>query len=279
MPDPYPLPDGSTVSVIRYAEWRETPDQHAPDLYDGSPGHFAVVHHSAGGYADTPAEELAMVRQLDRQAKAKGWARVGYSFLVGGTGTLYEGRGWDFEPAATGSGNPGELDDDSFAVCMMGYHDSNIYSQGKVVGSRVPDPVTDAEATAIGRLFAAGVTVGRLTTDVKIIGHSQNPEKPNATVCPGDAGLAALPAVVRAFFAALTPPPPPPPPTSRIGCPVIVQPGDFAAWIGGRAAGMDRTWRDRRAIGVSILDANGLTEAALGTVIGQALYVPGYHVH
>lgn len=44
-----------------------------------------------------------------------GWADIGYNFLVGEDGHIYEGRGWETLGAHTGEWNPV-----SFGICVMG---------------------------------------------------------------------------------------------------------------------------------------------------------------
>lgn len=52
-----------------------------------------VIHHTAGRLpAATLADESAAVREVQRGHLAQGWTDVGYHFLVGPSGRVYEGR-------------------------------------------------------------------------------------------------------------------------------------------------------------------------------------------
>lgn len=274
----YALPDGTTVDYVPREEWM-TAEQLATLVpgrrWDGSPSTYGVVHHTAGAYpaGGTIAEQREM-RNAETWARNSGYWTSGYSWKVGPSGTLYQCRGWEYEPAATGAGDY-ELDPMSHAVCAQGNH-STYHADGRP--GHTPDPFTDAAARAVGRILAAGVALGFLRVDAKVIGHRDNPNGPGRTDCPGDAVMDKLGAIVAVMFAALTPPGPgpvPPPAPGAGGCTYVVQAGDHAARIGGAVYGPDLGYVERRARGLAILEHNATTEAALRP--GQGLHVPGLH--
>lgn len=51
----------------------------------------------------------------------KGWSDIGYNFLVGEDGNVYEGRGWDKQGAHSKPFNS-----KSIGICIIGNYTSNI---------------------------------------------------------------------------------------------------------------------------------------------------------
>jgi N-acetylmuramoyl-L-alanine amidase len=59
----------------------------------------------------------------DWHINGNGWCDIGYSFLVGGDGNVYEGRGWDEIGAHTGGFNS-----QGYGVCFLGSFTSQLPS-------------------------------------------------------------------------------------------------------------------------------------------------------
>ena len=78
-----------------------------------------TVHHSGDAEDATgiPADHL---RQFERAHKDKGWACIGYHFVIARDGTVYEARPIKYQGAhATGENNFGNI-----GICLMGNFDS-----------------------------------------------------------------------------------------------------------------------------------------------------------
>jgi hypothetical protein len=78
---------------------------------------FAVVHH--GGmkkYCTTVGECAAIVRSYQNyHIDCNGWNDIGYNFLIGEDGNVYEGRGWE----AVGAHAP-TYNTRSIGICIIG---------------------------------------------------------------------------------------------------------------------------------------------------------------
>src|SRR5205809_4829465 len=65
---------------------------------------LAVVHHTAGTNAYTPAQSAAIVRGIQLyHVKGNGWNDIGYNFLIDRYGTVYEGRGGGIDKNVIGA--------------------------------------------------------------------------------------------------------------------------------------------------------------------------------
>lgn len=116
-----------------------------------------VVHHSAFYKADGRAT-LLEVQRLHRQDR--GWADVGYHYMLDVDGAIYAGRNPDVRGVHTQGRNTGSL-----GVCLLG--DFRF---------RAPPPAQWDALVALGRWLIAELELTHLA------GHSQFNE---ATVCPG----------------------------------------------------------------------------------------------
>ena len=67
---------------------------------------YWFVHHSAGDSCYDQENCMGLVRGIQNfHMDTRGWNDIGYSFLIGGDGNVYEGRGWNVEGAHTKSFN------------------------------------------------------------------------------------------------------------------------------------------------------------------------------
>ena len=114
-----------------------------------------VVHHSALEMYDGPQ---AIQRLHMRQ---RGWADIGYHYLVDGLGQLYEGRPLNIRGAHTGGFNTG-----SVGVCLLGNFD-----------------VVEPAAAQLATLRALAGYLRDAFTVTHMAGHRDF--QPEATSCPG----------------------------------------------------------------------------------------------
>ena len=90
----------------------------------------------------------------DLHVKQYGWDAIGYNFLVGGDGNIYEGRGWDVTGAHT-----------------RGYNAKSIGLS--FIGDFTGKVPTDVQIEAAKALLEQGVKDGKLTANYKILGQRQ----------------------------------------------------------------------------------------------------------
>lgn len=77
-----------------------------------------TVHHS-GNAEDATTDSKTALRQFERAHKGKGWACIGYHFIIGRDGTVFEGRPLKYQGAhATGDNNRGNV-----GICLIGNFD------------------------------------------------------------------------------------------------------------------------------------------------------------
>ncbi|KAL1130485.1 hypothetical protein AAG570_011733, partial [Ranatra chinensis] len=119
-----------------------------------SPVHFVIVGHTAGNtYTDHVACRNA-VRHIQASHFNKDMVDIGYSFLIGGDGFIYEGRGWDQRPAL-----PEMVRSRTLFISLMGDFMFEL-----------PLPV---QLEALFCLLEEGVRICKLTPDYKILTQKQ----------------------------------------------------------------------------------------------------------
>lgn len=160
--------------------------------------HAIVVHHTAQGWADvaragcSAATGKAGIRKIQDVHFRRRFSDVGYHFAIDGGGRVYQGRpyrrGGSFGPGRTpptlahgahvGGKNSGRI-----GVNVMGCFGG---------AAACDDTPSDAALEALARLVAAlSLSYGVALGAGSVVGHRDLA----ATVCPGDALHAALPAV------------------------------------------------------------------------------------
>ncbi|XP_072043723.1 peptidoglycan-recognition protein SC2-like [Amphiura filiformis] len=162
-PDNTPPPgDCSGIRIVTRAEWGARPPTSVS--YLTLPVPYAFVHHTAGSSCSSVSECIAVVRGVQNyHMDSLGWSDIGYSFLVGEDGNIYEGRGWDRVGAHTGGYN-----DVGLAWSYMGTFTSRLPNQAAIDAGK--------------RAIACGETLGKLTSSYTLRGHRDM----SSTACPGD---------------------------------------------------------------------------------------------
>ncbi len=153
----------TTVGVIPRATWTSA----KPKLWDTDPmnGISRITVHHDGMSSFTSTSQAAAAQRLESirnsHVNSRGWADIGYHYIVDPAGRVWEGRPIDRQGAHVADNNPHNL-----GVMMLGNYDQQ--------------SPTNAAAKALDDFVAAmmrryGVPVGRVYTHQEI--------KP--TACPG----------------------------------------------------------------------------------------------
>lgn len=163
-----------------------------------------AIHHTVTPSSD-PQRQLRGIQRYHMDSR--GWCDVGYHFLIGSDGRVYEGRPLHLLGAHVASNNTGNIGI-SFIGC---FHSSGCGSMGP---TRPPDSMVRIAGQLVGtlsRLYGISVNSDRVR------GHRDHPGQ--GTSCPGDhlhARLGELRTIgsrERLGGGTTTPPPPPPPST------------------------------------------------------------------
>ncbi|KAJ8314155.1 hypothetical protein KUTeg_008716 [Tegillarca granosa] len=122
---------------------------------------FVILHHGATESCHTEEECSKMVRNYQR-FHMNGWSDIGFNFVIGEDGNVYEGRGWQ-----------------EIGVHTVGY---NSVSLGiGIIGdftSRLPN---EAALNATKQLVKCGFDNGYISPNSTLIGHRDV----GSTACPG----------------------------------------------------------------------------------------------
>lgn len=89
---------------------------------------------------------------------------IGYNFLIGGDGQVYEGRGWDKEGAHS-----------------KGYNHLTLGIA--FIGNYMTVEPTKQQLDALQQLIKKGIALNKISSDYEIYGHRQL----RSTLSPGDA--------------------------------------------------------------------------------------------
>ncbi|XP_018788908.1 PREDICTED: peptidoglycan-recognition protein LC-like isoform X4 [Bactrocera latifrons] len=164
-----PLPDGAykfngTLLVVSKDEWYAEAEHGGVDKLK-LPVQRVIIAHTASTSCETKLQCDARVQSVQAfHIHSNGWGDIGYNFLVGGDGLVYEGRGWYNQGAHTLGYNK-----DSICIAFIG-----------TFNLQVP---TENDLKAAQLLIDEGVRLGVLPENYRLYGARQL----SATESPGKA--------------------------------------------------------------------------------------------
>ncbi|CAF1603966.1 unnamed protein product [Rotaria magnacalcarata] len=155
------------LSLVDRAEWGAQEPIKINNI-TSKPLSFIVMHHSyspSSCYDDDSCIERVKDIQSFHQT-SQGWDDIGFHFLVGENGKVYEGRGWNRQAAHSTGWNNG-----AYGVCIIGDF-TNASPNEKALN-------------AVRLWIDCGIKLGYVKEDHYIITHRQS-QRPHYTDCPGD---------------------------------------------------------------------------------------------
>ncbi|XP_029159569.1 uncharacterized protein LOC114931584 [Nylanderia fulva] len=154
----------SGLNIISRAEWNARAPKSPTANLKIKPVSNVIIHHTTGPGCETQAECQLKVKGIQKEhMDNKRWSDIGYNFIVGEDGNVYEGRGWGKKGAHSIPFNS-----KSIGISIIGDY-----------SNRTPKA---AAIQAVTRLIARGVDNGEIKSDYKLLGHRQT----WPTACPGD---------------------------------------------------------------------------------------------
>lgn len=154
----------SNINLVTREQWGARPPKNTTDIK--TPVSEFFVHHTAGIWHEcfNMTSCIKVVRRIQNfHMDDRGWDDIGYNFLVGEDGNVYEGRGWSHVGAQ-----------------VKGY---NSKSYGTSVMGDYMEKLPNSKAlTALKGVIACGVQLGKLSSGYRLYGHRDAED----TSCPGD---------------------------------------------------------------------------------------------
>nr|AQU14349.1 PGRP-LE [Locusta migratoria] len=150
------------LKIIPRRDWLARPRSDPPTPLQ-PPVPYVIVSHSATEGCDSQASCTQMARFIQTfHMESLGWADVGYNFMVGGDGYVYEGRGWTTVGAHT-----------------YGYNDRSLGLN--MIGTFIKELPPAKQMVALRQLIAMGVSEGYVAENYTLLAHRQL----SATESPG----------------------------------------------------------------------------------------------
>lgn len=160
----YRLDTTGCPRIVTREEWKARKPLGEQQL-ERTPTPYVVIHH--GGIRQYCYDQEAcskIVRSYQNlHIDDRGWFDLGYNFVIGEDGNVYEGRGWN----KVGAHAPG-YNFQSIGIC--------------IIGDFMDFLPNDAALRALNSLISCGISLGKIHHDYNVIGHRQA----RSTLCPGD---------------------------------------------------------------------------------------------
>ncbi|GFT51628.1 peptidoglycan-recognition protein SB1, partial [Nephila pilipes] len=149
--------------IVTRAQWGARTARPSRSL--ALPVNHVFIHHTDGATCSSKETCSKVIRQIQEDhQKRKKFADIGYSFLVGGDGRIYEGRGWKAVGAHTEGYNSKAL-----GISFMGNFDKVEPSTAMLIVAK--------------NLIDCGVQKKFITVSHEVHGHRDA----KCTACPGAA--------------------------------------------------------------------------------------------
>ncbi|XP_076844894.1 peptidoglycan recognition protein 5 isoform X2 [Brachyhypopomus gauderio] len=154
--------ESSTVFIVSRNHWNAV-EPRSRERMDGL-AQQVIIHHTALGPCRQPHEYISQLTHIQKMhMEDRGFEDIGYNFLLGQDGMVYEGRGWSFVGAHAKNHNL-----NSIGIAFMGnFNDVS---------------PSCAALSAAKSLILYGVAQGFISPTFLLLGHRDVAN----TECPGE---------------------------------------------------------------------------------------------
>ncbi|XP_076305212.1 peptidoglycan-recognition protein SC2-like [Tachypleus tridentatus] len=151
----------SGVEIVTRSQWGARNPTGSSTL--STPVNVVLIHHTAGSSCDSLSLCSSIAKSIQNEhMDTNKWSDIGYSFLIGGDGRAYEGRGW----TKVGAHSP-NYNRKSIGISVMGNFENDTPSSTVLQG--------------VKKLIECGVSNGYITKSHTVHGHKDA----KCTKCPG----------------------------------------------------------------------------------------------
>ena len=182
-----------SIEINSRSDWNARDPKSTRAMHAG-PAKYIFVHHTDGDSCfskEDCAEEVKTIQDFHMDPNwispiaslgPRNWDDIGYSFLIGGDGSVWEGRGYDVTGAHTEGCNMV-----GYGVAFLGTCTKPPEENWSLNGHNEGCPTPEAKAS-FDKLIACMKSSGKLAPDYRLFGHKQSQDfKPDQqTECPGE---------------------------------------------------------------------------------------------